>query len=575
MSSRWCRSKKIHFKILLLIFFIVVWLYLIPLSKKIPENKEIADKLVDEFEPILREYENKMILNLGDLGEAAYLEGEDYQKGEDSLKVFALNTVLSDRIPLDRKLKDPRNPRCKELTYDTKLKASVIIIFYNELLSVILRTVWSVILQTPKHLLKEIILVDDCSSTESLKGLLDYYIKTRLKEYDIKLLRLPSRMGLIRARLQGARRATGDVLVFLDSHCEATVSWLEPLLSRIEEDRTAVLVPIIDVIEANTFAYSTNGETNFQVGGFSWSGHFTWIDIQREEDKETVGAVKSPTMAGGLFAIDRNFFWDIGSYDEQMDGWGGENLEMSFRIWQCGGKLETVPCSRVGHVFRDFHPYSFPDNKDTHGINTARLVEVWMDDYKRFFYMFEPNLKDNPIIGDLTHRKQLRKKLGCRSFQWYLQNVYPEKFIPDENVLAYGQVKNRVEYCLDDLQLQDNKVGPLGLYVCHPHLAMSQFFSISNKGELRKENFCAEVHNARTVQLTECHGHGKNQYWIYRKNGSIFHPSTGKCLSARDVEMGQGVLVESCLHVPHQIWKFTHANVTANVLHDAKSNYVR
>lgn len=531
-------------------------------KKILTENDEKVAHLARKYESFLSEYESKMIEGLGDEGEPAYLEGDDKIEGDESLKTFALNTVLSDRMPLDRKLRDPRSPRCKEFSYDPKLKASIIIIFYNELLSVVLRTIWSVILQTPEHLLQEIILVDDSSTTEPLKDLLDYYLLTRLKGKNVKVVRLSSRMGLIRARLQGARVATGDVLVFLDSHCEATVNWLEPLLSRIEEDKSAVLVPIIDVIEANTFAYSTNGETNFQVGGFSWSGHFTWIDIQSEEDKDTLRPVKSPTMAGGLFAIDRNFFWDIGSYDEQMDGWGGENLEMSFRIWQCGGKLETVPCSRVGHVFRDFHPYSFPDNKDTHGINTARLVEVWMDDYKRFFYMFEPSLENNPVIGDLTHRKQLRQKLRCKSFKWYLDNIYPEKFVLDENVLAYGQVKNRDEYCLDDLQLAEGKVGPLGLYVCHPTLAMSQYFSLSLKGELRKENFCAEVHNERSVQLTECHGHKRDQYWEFFANGTIYHPSTKKCLSTFEVEPGKGVIVEKCKRSKYQNWKFTNLNQT-------------
>lgn len=48
----------------------------------------------------------------------------------------------------------------------------------------------------------------------------------------------------------------------------------------------------------------------------------------------------SPAMAGGLFSIDRKYFFEIGSYDKMMKIWGGDNLEMSFRIWMCGGRIE-------------------------------------------------------------------------------------------------------------------------------------------------------------------------------------------------------------------------------------------
>lgn len=138
--------------------------------------------------------------------------------------------------------------RCMTIKYDDNLPTtSVIIAFHNEAWSTLMRTVISVINRSPKHLLKEILLVDDASTrsmyrnqyiyrrfalasnafkyttlllTEFLGKELDNYVATL--PVRTKVLRLAKREGIVAARILGARTATADVLTFLDAHCECT-----------------------------------------------------------------------------------------------------------------------------------------------------------------------------------------------------------------------------------------------------------------------------------------------------------------------------------------------------------------
>lgn len=70
-----------------------------------------------------------------------------------------------------------------------------------------------------------------------------------------------------------SRLAKGEVLIFLDSHCEVTEKWLEPLLAAIKEDPTRIVLPIVDLINPINFEYS---KAMIAKGGFDWSLFFKW-----------------------------------------------------------------------------------------------------------------------------------------------------------------------------------------------------------------------------------------------------------------------------------------------------------
>lgn len=97
------------------------------------------------------------------------------------------------------------------MKYPKKLpQVSIVIVYHNEAWSTLIRTIWSVITQSPRELLKEIILVDDYSNKDYLEKPLREYVKNF--PVPVILSRTLSRVGLIQARLLGASKATVSLL---------------------------------------------------------------------------------------------------------------------------------------------------------------------------------------------------------------------------------------------------------------------------------------------------------------------------------------------------------------------------
>nr|XP_039264974.1 polypeptide N-acetylgalactosaminyltransferase 4-like [Styela clava] len=469
----------------------------------------------------------------------------------------AFNQHICDKISVHRYLGDKRDQECKDRKWRKPLPTtSVIIVFHNEAWCTLLRTVYSVLETSPKVLLKEVILVDDSSTHEDLHEQLEAYVK----QLDVvRIIRTPERVGLIRARLIGAEASTGDVLTFLDAHCECATGWLEPLLERIAEDPTRVVCPVIEVIDSDTFAMGITSSRSVQVGILGWSLGFNWaVQKNRPSNQASDDAISSPTMAGGLFSMSRSYFYFLGSYDDQMKVWGGENIEMSLRIWMCGGTLEIHPCSHVGHVFRKRAPYTHPGGTDVITRNNRRVADVWMDEYSEQYYRRVPRARKIDA-GDLTERKQLREDLGCKSFAWYLKNIYPDLYAPPkDDIIMAGEWTNEGksnQYCLDSANPQGSIGLKTTLYVCHG-MGGNQDYLLTRQGEIRHnfvKELCLQPDGSSVLTKACVYPQGQvpfSQMWEYTENFQFLHVQTGHCMEAVDMT----VLLKPCSSDASQKW---------------------
>ncbi|XP_041356913.1 polypeptide N-acetylgalactosaminyltransferase 5-like [Gigantopelta aegis] len=447
-------------------------------------------------------------------------------KKEAGFKKYQFNVIASDAISVRRRLPDRRSNYClKEAqTYANLPEASVIMCFRNEAWSVLLRSVHSVLDRSPPSLLREIILVDDFSTEDFLKKPLDKYMKQFPK---VKIVRTDKREGLIRARLKGVSMAIAPVLIFLDSHIECLPGWIEPLLARIHSDAHIVPFPVIDYITGYDFhvAYLA-----YAVGTFNWNLDYTWdsdnSDYSSDDKVDNDAPRKSATMPGGLFAVSKKYFLKIGAYDPGLDFWGGENMELSFKVWMCNGSIELVPCSHVGHVFRPKNPNSWSSAIDPVKRNSMRVAEVWMDEYRQYVYeLYNYKLGD---FGDVSERKKMRQRLGCHSFDWFMKTVVPHKYVP-RDVVGVGEIRSAAY--TDALCIDSMGRNTLHLLRCHG-TGQTQFWYITRDGIFQQdpESVCVLQNGLLLLSKWKCKA--VKSFWTYRQDNSMFHTPTEHCLQA-------------------------------------------
>ncbi|KAK7913333.1 hypothetical protein WMY93_013544 [Mugilogobius chulae] len=263
-----------------------------------------------------------------------------------------------------------------------------------------------------------------------------------------------------------------------------------------------IISPSFDNIKYDTFEIE---EYPLSAQGFDWELWCRYLNPPKNwwHKGNKSAPIPSPALIG-CFVVDRLYFEEIGLLDEGMEVYGGENVELGIR---------------------------------DSGID----------------------------IGDISERKALRKKLQCKTFRWYLVNIYPEMRMYSDTI-AYGVLKNslKIDLCLD--QGPDNDNVPI-LYLCHGMTPQNVYYTSAHQlhvGLLSPtvdddDNKCLVDVNGR-VRLIECSyaaAKRMKMHWLFTQvtksfwymRGPIQNRKSKRCLelvTGSDNEFGYQLALQKC-----------------------------
>eukprot|EP00403_Amphidinium_massartii_P025851 CAMPEP_0178395452 /NCGR_PEP_ID=MMETSP0689_2-20121128/13226_1 /TAXON_ID=160604 /ORGANISM="Amphidinium massartii, Strain CS-259" /LENGTH=595 /DNA_ID=CAMNT_0020016107 /DNA_START=54 /DNA_END=1841 /DNA_ORIENTATION=+ len=385
------------------------------------------------------------------------------------------------------------------------------------------KTVLSFCRNTPPEVLHEILVVDDGSSPS-----LEPLFKDIDSQCKLRYLRHEETLGLMIAKQTGGNAAGGEFIGFFDCHVAPNSIWHKEVIEKLQGHPRRLVVPTITDLDLDTWVEKKQSQVNTKCY-ISWDAEFMWF----EDESDFI-----PIVSGGLVATSKAWWVESGGFDDQMRGWGGENIDQSLRTWLCGGDIVRAKSSRVAHMWRVVQDprtvahYHVAKRAD----NLGRVAAAWFDEFRGKYKKGRLAVKQADVENILSKKRELH----CKPFAYYLhrfRRVYRKGgVIPDRVFYLRPQGSSK---CIA-------RAGQAyGLAPCGTSRAVVLHWA-NRDPHADNLDCCSGIRQWNTMHCfdtmesggplaywCDVTGHNQNQQYIFRKDGRIEHSRTrlqSKCL---------------------------------------------
>jgi GT2 family glycosyltransferase len=186
----------------------------------------------------------------------------------------------------------------------------------------------------------EVVLVDNGSTDKSVDYITKQY-KKELRSKKICLIKSKKNLYFTGGSNLAAKHAKGEKLIFFNSDTVVTPNWIKELITCSKSGEKYLIQPKILFYSKKNIIDNAGGRYLFPGFGFGIG--------RGEKDSGQYDQIKEIDFANGTcFMIDKNFFWQLGGFDEDYHFFY-EDVDLSLRAKKIGGKCFICPQSIIYH----------------------------------------------------------------------------------------------------------------------------------------------------------------------------------------------------------------------------------